>query len=185
MKPILASVILGASCLLPAAFAQQPPPAPYSDAPVTNAPVDAQSNHAMPATHAKPAPLVGTPEAAEAARADAERQSVETVAATTNGEPVAAQVAAVVESGKSYTTDDLIRAQRVAMGLDAGPARAAARTSANTTKTPGQTGVFNKAIATSTPDSLPASVTDTKIPAQQDQPTTAENTAKPDEQPEQ
>jgi hypothetical protein len=184
MKPILATAALAAAMMLPAAFAQAPPPIGTPDN-SAEAAVDAQAAHAQPEPEivAQPQILQGTPEAALAAKADADRQSVELVAAKNNGEPVAAEVARVVESGKPYTTDDLVRAQRVAMNLDAGAPNPAAQTSPNTTKTPGQAGVFDSAISTDKASSITAAATDAKIPNQPAKPATAENTAKPEPSP--
>jgi hypothetical protein len=165
MKTLLTTAALAAAMLAPAAFAHEPPPATT---------VDTQ------ATRVQPQILQGTPEAAAAAKADADRQSVEIVAAKNNGEPVAAEVARVVSSGKAYTTDDLVRAQRVAMNLDAGTPNMAARTPANTTKTPGQAAVFDTGISTDKASAIPASATDVKVPRQPETPSTAENTVRPE-----
>ena len=176
MKPILVKAAIAAAMMLPGAFAQTPPPVGTPDNSVEAQ--EAQAAHARPEIVSQGQILQGTPEAAAAAKADADRQSVQLVAAKANGEPVAAEVARVVESGKSYSTDDLVRAQRVAMNLDPGTPDPAARTAPNVTKTPGQAGVFDSAISTDKASSIAASATDARIPNQPDKPATAANTAK-------
>jgi hypothetical protein len=159
---LLVSAAFAAAMFAPSAFAQE-----------QTAPKPPQTS-----AGAQALPIQGTPEAAAAVRADEARSSVQTVAAANNGEPVAAEVAAVVQSGKRYTTDDLVRAQAVAMNIANQPVSAgnAAPTNVNATRTPGpNTNVF----ATQPSPTLRAEARNIPTPAQPQTSATAENTVVP------